>query len=254
MISRPAKFPFLEHDGVLAFAHRGGAGVGPENTMSAFQACVDLDYRYVETDVHRTSDGYLVAFHDATLDRATDRTGRICDLTWAEVSEARVDGEQIPLLEDILGTWPDLRVNIDPKADDAVEPLIAVIQKTKAIDRVCIGAFSDARIRRLRAALGPALCTSMGPFEVFRLRMKSLGLPVGGFASGCAQVPIRQGGIPVVDRLSVAAAHRLGLQVHVWTVDEPEVMHQLLDLGVDGIITDRPSTLKQVLLARGQWA
>ena len=98
---RPAKYPFLEHEGVLAFAHRGGAGDAPENTMPAFQACVDLGYRYVETDVHRTKDGKLVAFHDDTLDRATDRSGRIRELTWSEVRQAKVNGEHIPLLEDV---------------------------------------------------------------------------------------------------------------------------------------------------------
>ena len=100
---RPAKYPFLEHDGVLAFAHRGGAGDAPENTMPAFQACVELGYTYVETDVHCTKDGKLVAFHDETLDRVTDRVGRISELTWNEVRQARVAGESIPLLEDILG-------------------------------------------------------------------------------------------------------------------------------------------------------
>ena len=251
---RPAKYPFLEHDGVLAFAHRGGAGDAPENTMPAFQACVDLGYTYVETDVHCTKDGKLVAFHDETLDRVTDRVGRISELTWNEIRQARVAGESIPLLEDILGTWPALRVNIDPKADNAVEPLVATIQKTNALDRVCIGAFSDARLRRLRKALGPRLCTSMGPLDVLRLRMRSLGIPVGAFAVGCAQVPVRQNIIPVVDSLSVRAAHALGLQVHVWTIDDPEEMRRLLDIGVDGLITDRPQVLKDVLIERGEWA
>ena len=251
---RPAKFPFLEHEGVLAFAHRGGAGDAPENTMPAFQACVDLGYRYVETDVHRTKDGKLVAFHDDTLDRATDRSGRIRELTWSEVRQATVKGERIPLLEDVLGTWPELRVNIDPKADDAVELLANVIQKTNALDRVCVGAFSDARLKKLRRKLGPGLCTSMGPLDVLRLRLRSLRVPVGAFSAGCAQVPIKKGAIPVVDARSVRTAHHLGLQIHVWTVDDPNEMHRLLDLGVDGIITDRPSLLKDVLISRNAWA
>ena len=251
---RPAKYPFLEHGGVLAFAHRGGAGDAPENTMPAFQACVDLGYRYVETDVHRTKDGKLVAFHDDTLDRATDRSGRIRELTWSEVRQAKVKGEHIPLLEDVLGTWPQLRVNIDPKADDAVDLLADIIQKTDALDRVCVGAFSGARLRKLRQKLGPGLCTSMGPLDVLRLRLRSLRIPVGRFSAGCAQVPIKKGAIPVVDARSVQAAHTLGLQIHVWTVDDPNEMHRLLDLGVDGIITDRPSLLKDVLISRNAWA
>ena len=221
--------------------------------MPAFQSCVDLGYRYVETDVHCTNDGRLVAFHDDTLDRVSDSTGRISTQSWDTIRQIRVSGERIPLLEEILETWPDLHVNIDPKSDDAVAPLIELIQRTGSIDRVCIGSFSDGRIQRLRRALGPSLCTSMGPLEVLRLRLKSYGVPTGRFFSGCAQVPVRQGLVPVVDRRSVQTAHRLGLQVHVWTVDAEEEMHRLLDLGVDGLITDRPSLLKQVLVARGEW-
>src|SRR5690606_8491342 len=107
-----------EHDGFFAFAHRGNAAHCPENTMRAFESAVRLGYRYLETDVHVTRDGVLLAFHDHVLDRVTDRTGRIGALTWSEVRQARVGGlEPIPLLEDVLGTWPEVRVNIDPKHD-----------------------------------------------------------------------------------------------------------------------------------------
>ncbi|MFT5432717.1 MAG: glycerophosphoryl diester phosphodiesterase [Myxococcota bacterium] len=260
-IPRPARFPFLEHAGVLAFAHRGGArfedddaSVPPENTLAAFQSCVDMGYRYVETDVHLTRDGVLVAFHDDTLDRATDRTGRIADLTWSEVREARVGGsEGIPLFEDVLGTWPELRVNIDPKHDRAVEALTEVIKRTGAIDRVCVGAFSDARLRRVRRLLGPRLCTSLGPIGVTRLKARTVGLPVGSFVQGCAQVPVRQGPITVVDRRFVSGAHRLGLQVHVWTIDDPSEMERLIELGVDGLMTDRPRILRDVLMKHRLW-
>ncbi|MEA2704712.1 MAG: glycerophosphoryl diester phosphodiesterase, partial [Actinomycetota bacterium] len=111
------RWAFLDHDGPIPFAHRGGASDCPENTMRAFENAVNLGYRYVETDVHTTADGVLVAFHDDHLDRVTDQRGRICDLKWSEVGTARVAGEGIPLLEDILGAWPDVRVNIDPKHD-----------------------------------------------------------------------------------------------------------------------------------------
>src|SRR5439155_22039234 len=105
--------------------------------MSAFAAAVALGYRYVETDVHTTADGVLVAFHDDHLDRVTDRTGRIADLPWAEVQRARLaGGDGVPLLEDLLGAWPDLRVNIDPKLDNAVAPLVDVLEPTAAPHRV----------------------------------------------------------------------------------------------------------------------
>lgn len=247
-------FEFLDHPGPLAFAHRGGAGEWPENTMPAFEHAVGLDFRYVETDVHVTSDGVLVAFHDEALDRVTDRTGLIREQPWSEVRQARVDGrEPIPLFEDLLGTWPHLRVNVDPKHDTAVEPLIEVIRRTDSVQRICVGAFSDRRLELIRAALGPELCTSLGPRGIARLKANSFGSRLR-LPAPCAQVPVKAKGVTVTDERFVRAAHRLGLQVHVWTIDDPDEMHRLLDLGVDGLMTDRPGTLREVLESRGEWA
>jgi glycerophosphoryl diester phosphodiesterase len=255
-------WPVLEHDGILAFAHRGGAGSWPENTMPAFEAAVGLGYSYVETDVHLTADGVLVAFHDESLDRVTDRTGRISDLPWSEVAKARVTPPAtgssapagIPRLDDLLGTWPQLRVNIDPKHDASVGELVSVLRRTGSEDRVCIGAFSDRRLARVRALTDHRVCTSLGPLAVARLRAASLGAPLGTFAAGCAQVPRKSAGRALVDPRFIAAAHRRGLQVHVWTIDEPAEMDDLLDMGVDGIMTDRPAILKEVLQRRQSWA
>lgn len=250
-----AAFPFLDWPGPLAFAHRGGASEVPENTMPAFEHAVRLGYRYVETDVHVTADGELLAFHDDRLDRVTDGTGAIGELPWSVVRRARVDGrEPIPRFEDLLGAWPDLRVNVDPKHDAAVEPLAEVLRRTGAVDRVCVGAFSDRRLERLRRLVGGGLCTSMGPRQVARLITVSRGLPGGGgLTAPCAQVPANQGRLALVTPRFVAAAHRRGIQVHVWTIDDPFEMERLLDLGVDGLMTDRPQVLKDVLVARGQW-
>lgn len=247
-------FPFLDHPGPIPFAHRGGASEAPENTLPAFQYAVDLGYRYIETDVHATADGVLVAFHDASLDRVTDRVGAIADLSWAEVSQARVDGrEPIPLMEDILLTWPDVRVNIDPKTDAAVEPLINVIRKTGSTERVCVGSFSDERIDRVRDALGPALCTGMGPDELVGLLRAFAGEEVT-FRSQAAQIPpADHNGRPLATSEFVDVAHRHGIAVHVWTIDEAEEIERLLDIGVDGIMTDRPAVLREVLERRGQW-
>lgn len=249
-----APWAFLDHPGPIPFAHRGGASEHSENTMAAFGYAVRLGYRYVETDVHTTTDGALVAFHDDVLDRVTDRQGKIAALPWSEVRQARVAGEAIPLLEDVLGAWPDLRVNIDPKHDASVEPLVDVLRRTNAHDRVCVGAFSEPRLERVRRLTDGRVCTGMGTRAVARLRMASLGGPGGRFGGNCAQVPVRQGPVVLVDRRFVAAAHRRGLAVHVWTIDDAAEMARLLDLGVDGIMTDRPAILKEVLTARGQWA
>lgn len=249
-----ASFPFLEHPGPIPFAHRGGASEAPENTLPAFQRAIDLGYRYLETDVHTTSDGVLVAFHDDRLDRVTDRTGRIEELTWREVSEARVDGaEPIPLLEDVLGSWPDVRVNIDPKADSSVDPLIDVLRRTGAVDRVCVGAFSDERVARVRAAFDGRLCTGMGPDEMVDLIRAFQGESVT-FRSAAAQIPpVDPKGRPLATPELVETAHRHGIAVHVWTIDDPDEMRRLLDIGVDGIMTDRPAVLREVLEERDSW-
>jgi glycerophosphoryl diester phosphodiesterase len=255
----PRRFPYLDHPGPIPFAHRGGAAEWPENTMAAFAGAYRLGYRYMETDVHATSDGVVVAFHDDKLDRVTDRTGLIAELPWSEVRLARVAGtESIPMLEELFGLGPDVRVNIDVKAEPAIEPLVALLRRTNTVARVCVAGFSERRIGAMRRALGAELCTSMGPLDTTRLRAASvlpgfLRGPVGPRDVPCTQVPLREYGLPVADARFIGEAHRRGVQVHVWTIDDPIVMAALLDLGVDGIMTDRPAVLKTVLTARGQW-
>jgi glycerophosphoryl diester phosphodiesterase len=251
-------FAFLDSARPLAFAHRGGAAGGLENSLAAFERAVRLGYRYLETDVHVTADGVLLAFHDTTLDRVTDRVGRISDLPYAEVASARIGGvEPIPRLEDLLGAWPDVKVNVDVKVPGAIDALVEVIRRTGTIDRVCVAAFSEARVARARAALGPRLCTALGPRGALALRLSSYagGRGAGGLGRvPCAQVPARVGPLSVVDDRFVATAHGLGIQVHVWTVDDPVQMRRLLDLGVDGIMTDEIEALRDVLAARQEWS
>ena len=249
-----AHFPFLDHPGPIPFAHRGGASEAPENTLPAFQHAVDLGFRYLETDVHSTADGVLVAFHDDRLDRVTDMVGSIDELSWREVSRARVDGrEPIPLFEDVLGTWPEVRVNIDPKADSSVDPLVETLRRTGAADRVCVSSFSDERTDRVRAAIGPHLCTGMGPDELVGL-IRAYEGEAFVFRSQAAQIPTDDPkGRPLATAELVEVAHRHGIAVHVWTIDEPDEMRRLLDLGVDGIMTDRPAVLREVFEERGIW-
>jgi glycerophosphoryl diester phosphodiesterase len=249
----PSPWSFLDHPGPLAFAHRGGAAEVPENTMRAFEHAVGLGYTFLETDARITADGVVLAFHDAHLRRLTGRPGAVSDLTWRELAEARVDGEPIPRMEDVLGAWPHVRLNIDPKQDAAVAPLAEIIRRTGTTDRVCLASFSGRRLAWMRRLLGPDVCTSLGPLGIARLRVASLGLPVGALPAACTQVPVSSGPIPIVDKRLVGTAHDRGVQVHVWTCDDEAEMHRLLDLGVDGLMTDRPTLLKEVLTARGQW-
>ncbi len=224
--------------------------------MLAFEAAIAMGYRHLETDVHVTRDGVLVAFHDPALDRVTDASGVVAELDYDRIARARIGGrEAIPLLSDILSTWPDVRVNIDAKADAAVEPLARCLQEQQAWDRVCVATFSARRLHRLRGRLGPRVATAYSLPGVAALRL----LPttplrtLAGARGLAAQVPPRRGHLEIVTATFVERMHEIGKQVHVWTIDEPGEMHRLLDLGVDAIMTDRLDRLREVFESRGIW-
>jgi glycerophosphoryl diester phosphodiesterase len=325
---------FLDHPRPLAFAHRGGAAHAPENSWRAFEHAVSLGYEYLETDLQATSDGVLVAFHDRTLDRVTGRAGRIARMSHRELSGALIDGtEPIPLLEDLLGAWPDMRFNIDLKNSPAVQPLAEVLRRTAAWDRVCVVSFSASRLRAARRVFEQRVCMAASPIGTALVRFGGPRDPRGphwaasqrggprraaprrtaarrgesewvgpgrgrsrragaiGSAGGparsarsagpagspeaqvkvvppgperrphtalaerlarmgvrCAQVPAS-----VATESFVGRAHALGLQVHVWTVNDTATMTSLLDMGVDGIMTDQVVALRDLLIRRGQW-
>jgi glycerophosphoryl diester phosphodiesterase len=246
---------FLDAPTPIAFSHRGFAPDGCENSMSAFERAVALGYTYLETDVRVTADGVALAFHDSRLDRVTDRRGRLADLPWSVVRHARIAGrEPIPLLTDLLTAWSHVRINIDVKADRSIAPTVAAIRRTGTLTRVCVAAFSTRRIAAVRRALGPDSCTTLGPRAAMRLRLPVGVRPRQGKVSArCAQVPARIGRRPFVDARYLAAAHTLGLAVHAWTVNDEREMVRLLDLGIDGIMTDRADVLRDLLVSRGQW-
>ena len=244
--------PFLATEGPVGFAHRGGAGPHPENTERAFRHALDLGFRHLETDVHVTADGVLVAFHDDRLDRVTDRAGTLDSLTWSDVSRARVDGtDPILRLEEMLEAFPDALVNIDPKAWAAVEPLASTLVRMNALERVCVTSFSRRRTRAVKKLTGDRLCTGGAAGAVVELHA---GVPMGMLDDvDVVQVPTRARGLQIVNERLVRRAHRRGIHVHVWTIDDPDEMHRLLDLGVDGIMTDEPAILRSVFLERGIW-
>lgn len=249
----------LEQPGsVLALAHRGGAfhpGLeGLENTFAAFDHAVSLGFDYLETDVHVTRDGVLLALHDAVLDRVTDATGSVADLTYAEVAGAVVGGrEQVPRLVDLLEAFPHARFNIDLKAAAAVAPLADLVERREDHDRVCVGAFSARRVRAFGRRVTREVAAAYAPAGVVAHRWLPAARRLTGDRGRVLQVPHRHRGVLVVTADFVARAHARGVPVHVWTVDEPEEMHHLLDLGVDGLFTDRTDLLREVLRSRGQW-
>jgi glycerophosphoryl diester phosphodiesterase len=259
---------FLDHPTPIAIAHRGGSDDLPENTLPAFDAAVALGYSHLETDAHVSADGVVFSFHDHILDRVTDHRGRLVDHTAAEIMAVdaayhfSVDGTSYPLrgtgvgiptMEQVLTRWPGVCVNIDTKSDAVVEPLVDLLRRIDAFDRVCVGSFSDERLRRVRRLSDDAVCTSMGPASIAAAWLASRTGHMPRLGADCLQVPVRARRLVVVDRRLVDAAHLAGLQVHVWTIDDAEQMVALLDLGVDAIMTDRPRLLRDVLIARGEW-
>jgi glycerophosphoryl diester phosphodiesterase len=254
-------YPFLDRGGrVLAFAHRGGAAHpdlgGLENTRAAFDHAVSLGYRYLETDVHVTRDGVLVAFHDALLERVTDGIGSVDQLDRAALETLRVAGrEPVPTLESLLSAFPEARFNIDLKSDAAVAPLAALVRARDLADRVLVGSFSGRRLRRFRRLAGPSVATSGSPGEVaaYLLLPARLARLLSRGAPAALQVPHRRGPFVVASPRLVRRAHAAGLHVHVWTVDDPQEMRLLLDRGVDGLMTDRTDILRDVLGERGLW-
>ncbi|GAA2742617.1 glycerophosphodiester phosphodiesterase [Terrabacter aerolatus] len=247
----------------VALAHRGGSlytpNVGLENTMTAFGNAVALGYTHLETDVHLTRDGRLVAFHDTVLDRVTNARGRIRDLPWSEVAHAEVgDGGRIPLLSDLLDAWPAINLNIDLKAPGTAEPLWELIEERGIHGQVCVGSFSQRNISHFRrlshgtvataaAEVGTALAR-FGPWvlsAVFRTPADVFQVPTS--------IPLRGRPIRIVTARFVETAHRCDKQVHVWTIDDADEMERLLDLGVDGLVSDRIDVLKDVLVGRGVW-
>lgn len=252
---------YLDHAGILAFAHRGGSFhpeiEGLENTMAAFQHAVDLGYTYLETDVHVTRDGVLLAFHDDVLDRVTDRTGNIAESSYGDVQAALIGGrERVPTLAELFEAFPDVRFNIDIKSAGSVAALADFVSVHAAWDRMLVGSFSRRRLAAFRRLTEGRVATSAHPQEVAAYVLAPTAAVARRLTPGrpdALQIPHRQGRLTVASAGLVRRAHANGLQVHVWTIDEPGEMNELLDRGVDGLITDRTDILIDVLRSRGQW-
>ncbi len=254
-----SRLTYLGAPGPVAFAHRGGAATGSnlaiENSLEAFQDAVGRGFQFIETDVRCSADGTVWVIHDETLLRLTGSTSMTAELDDEQLSRERMDGRaRFVRLADVLTALPDVRLNIDVKAQDAIGPTCDLIEAMGAVDRVCLSSFSHARLRQIRRLL-PSVTTGASSREVALVKLLParllavLGLP----RADCLQVPVTAGRLTITTPRFIARAHRLGLQVHVWTVDDADEMHRLLDLGVDGLMTDRTDVLRDVLIARGSW-
>ena len=244
--------PFFEGYNFYAFVHRGGDEEKTENTLEAFQYSSDLGFVFMETDVQSTADGKVVIFHDSDLKRVAGINKKVSELTFKEIKEINlINGGKIPSLEETLSSFPSLRFNIDIKVDTAVDETIKIVKEHNALDRVCLAAFSSNRLSRIRKISGVGLCSSMGQAEIVRLLISSFGLNQKISPGLCAQVPVSQFGIPIVTERFITKIHNLNKLIHVWTIDETKEMFRLIDLGVDGLMTDKPTVLKEALLERG---
>jgi glycerophosphoryl diester phosphodiesterase len=236
-------------------AHRGLALDAPENTLLSFERAVAVGATYLETDVHVSADGVAVIAHDPTLERIANRPVAVASLTAAEL--ARVDlgsGQGLATLAETLHQFPDARFNIDVKADAALDAAIESIVRAGAHARVLLTSFSDRRRRRIAARL-PGVATSAGSSGVIRSRLaagaRSGALFTQALAGAAAlQVPERVGRVRILSPGLIAAAHRAGVEVHVWTVNEVADMERLLDLGVDGLVTDRADLALRLIESR----
>lgn len=257
--------PYLTGSRPRAFAHRGwhiDDLAGLENSLAAFVRAVDEGYTHLETDVHATADDVLVVHHDATLRRVAGHPGVLRLMPWSDLAGVRLRGrEPLPRLEEVLEALPGARFNVDLKAPGTLAPMLRLLERDDIAARVAVASVDDSRLQAVRARFGDRVVTGVATWSALGLRARSvmphtLRGPMGGILpvrGDLAQLPVRWGALTVIDEALVAAAHEIDVEVHVWTVDAPGEMHRLLDLGVDGLMTDRPDVLREVLLARDAW-
>jgi len=255
-----------ENSPVMVFAHRGGGGLIPENTLEAFVYSARMGVDALELDVHSTADGTLVVNHDAAVDRTTDGRGRVNELTLAAVKKLdagfvfstdggqtfpfRGKGVTVPTLEEIFAALPEKTFNIEPKqhTPSIIAPLCSLIRERKMTDKVIVGSFNQTTIDDFRRQC-PEVATSASPSEVSRF----LALEKTGLADSYSppmqalQIPQNLGALQIVSKEFVEAAHRRNLKVHVWTINETADMQRLIEMGVDGIMTDYPDRLLSLL-------
>jgi glycerophosphoryl diester phosphodiesterase len=238
---------YLNYSGLEVLAHRGGSIESSENTIESFKYSISLGCNYIETDVQLSSDGKPYIFHDEDLNRLAGINKTFNDLHSSEIDEIKLFNEhKIPLLEEVLLKFPETYFQIDVKTDEVALPALKVIYDLEAQDRVCIASFSSERLETVRNKY-PDICISMGPKEILKLLLASFGRYRGTVPGDCLQIPIYQYGIKLVTKRFVNFVQSKDLKVIVWTINKPEEMKKLIELEVDGIITDKPKALFDIL-------
>ena len=238
---------YLQYDGLTVLAHRGGADESFENTLESFDYSKSLGCKFIETDVQVSADGIPYIFHDDDLKRVLNISSRFDSLSSQEIDKLKIfDQYKIPKLEEALNEFPDISFQIDFKTDEVVAPALDVIKKTKSFERICVASFNSERLKRVRSTY-PDLCISMGPNEVIKTLISSFGLYKGLIDGDCLQIPIRYYGVRVVTKRFVKYLKSKGLKIMVWTINDVKTFEYLIELKVDGIITDKPKLLFETL-------
>ncbi len=254
MIKTRSIFSFLNHESFMAFAHRGANELSPENTLESFSVAYTLGFKNFELDVHASADGEVFVCHDDNLERLVGERLHLSRLTCKEINALdRTHGYKIPSLFSILEEFPYARLNIDAKSWKVVNPLCKVIKASQSHDRICIGSFSDLRTYSIVQKLGSSVCHSLGPLGVLHCYLGFHLKKTCKFRAGCLQIPETYYGLNFVSNKFIEFAHKSGLLVHIWTINDESRMRQLIELGVDGIMTDNCSGLKKVLQEYELW-
>jgi len=267
LLSKPvADHSFFGSDEFLVIAHQGGERLFPSNTMFAFTKAVEMGVDVLELDIHATADNVIVVIHDDTVDRTTDGLGRVSELTFSELKMLdaghywtgddgssfpfRGKGITIPALSELFAAFPDMRMNIEIKQESPsiVEPFCQLLREYHMSEQVLVASFHQSTMEAFREQC-PGVATSMVENEIRLLYVLNLAYLGAIFQAPAEaiQIPEYSGDLHVASERFVRAAHHHNVEVHVWTVNEVEDMQRLLDVGVDGIITDRPDRLLQLL-------
>ena len=239
--------PYLKAKSPSILAHRGGSLETSENTLQGFEYAINLGAEYIETDVQLSKDGIPYIFHDDDLKRICKKNITFNQLNGNEIDLIKIfNGCNIPTLQECLDVFPDTKFNIDLKTDEVVVPALKILSNMKTEDRVCIASFANERLEFTRENY-PKFCTSMGPKEILNLKLSSLGISSPKVSGNCVQIPIYKYAIKLVTNRLIRLSHKLGLKVHVWTINDPNIMQKLIDMDIDGIITDKPKLLREII-------
>ena len=239
---------YLNYDGLAVMAHRGGSLEAPENTIESFFYSLEIGSDIIETDIQLSSDGVPYIFHDDDLKRIPGVDERFNELSSSQINNLDIFKDyKIPTLEEVFSKFPDTKFQIDFKTDEVVDPAIEVINKFPNIKKnLCIASFSSKRLNTIKNKLDDVVL-SMGPQEVLKLLLKSFSLYYGNISGDCLQIPIYRYGIKIVTKRFVNFCKSKNIKISVWTINDIDEMNYLIDLGVDGIITDRPKVLVDLL-------